>query len=239
MNKRSYPRDRAFAMARRLGEELEAIVPTTWHADRIVTSDQVIAVAESLRIRVRRNETLPGDLHGLTLRVEGHPFIVIDRRVSRNSAEEALILAHELAHNALSHWQVPGLSSVRGYRGTMRELDEKLSIRYRQETELEADLFAMQMVIPDAYLDAIVERSIWIPTLQLAKQYGFTRGLLAARVEVYRGIYGYERSRRLFEKRLTDDLTRPDLDKWFMREFAGVDGLSRFLPSYADFRLNG
>jgi hypothetical protein len=173
------------------------------------------------------DEILPAAANRLAIAVpiEGAPFIVLDRSLSTPEAK-LVPLAHELSHVALGHLSMPSFTSA-GYSACLRGPDDLLFTVYPSETEIEADILAMMAIMPDSYLDGVVEQSIFIPTVSLARTHGLDVDYVAARVQLYRAIHGYVRSRALFRALPRDPLSSPDAGKWFTAEFSNKHYLER------------
>lgn len=164
---------------------------------------RTMAVLRSLSsaagVRVVENESLPGNLLGIAMNVEGFPFVVLDER-TKGLPEQAFVLAHELAHVALGHLDVPNFAaSSHAYTGSP---DELAVIRdYSDSQEQEADLLGLEILIPELYLHDCVERNAWIPTRKEAKAFGQPTRLFAARVEAYRLMNGFDRTLEISRRR--------------------------------------
>lgn len=69
-------------------------------------------------------------------------------------------------------------------------------------SEVEADAYALTTMIPDAFLDEIVEESTYIPTVKLSRELNLPPEVVRTRVHMYRQMHGYTRSEKLIRERL-------------------------------------
>lgn len=160
---------------------------------------------------------LPQGIAGMAVDVNGYPVVVLDP--DRSRGVRLFVLAHEIAHVVLSHTDVPNMALA--YSDTIcGDLQH-----YYCEQEQAADLAAMLMLIPDRFLERVVREKIFIPTRWLAHRLCMRVRLIAARIEVYRLIFGYELSSKVAR---ASDKTDVSLGAREV-EMAGSSALTMFL----------
>ncbi len=153
--------------------------------------------------------------------VEGLPAIFLHPSLP-SSCARIPALAHELSHVMLGHLADPDLSSI-GDTAELTFRERELRQRYVAEMELEADMLAMLLVLPDNYFHRRGKQVRSINARATAGRLGLETSWVAARAQFYRRIHGYGRG--------------PDIDPEFLSCFASEDSHRRFLESYIMKRL--
>jgi hypothetical protein len=226
-----YPAERAAQLAEQAAAFVRRTSPKCIEFSTVRSIADIEATCAAAKIYVRKGETLPPNVSAISMQVAGSPFIVVSKDV-RVRADEREVLAHELAHHLLNHCTGPS-QAVLGFAGTMDSMNETLQRLYGIEIELEADLLGMMLVIPDELLHAIVREKLWIPTKQIARDNGLRVAWTAARVELYRLMYGWGESEKLLRSRATrpmDGISR-DPSRCRINELADCEGIREFLPA--------
>jgi Zn-dependent peptidase ImmA (M78 family) len=186
--------------------------------------------------RLVLDRSLPGEARqAAVMFVSGHPFIIIDKSVMIESSTFLLSLAHELGHVVLEHGKRLSFV-VHGFSETVNDDGREMQLLYHSELELEANLAAMMLVVPDAYLNRLVEETIWIRTNAKAKEHDLPTNWMAARVELYRKMYGYERTMELFKNKPKDPFSQTTVERW---ELTDQNLLEQFLPKMAETSFGG
>ncbi len=196
------------------------------------TAPQLSRWCARQKIRIAYEE-LPGKRLGASIDVQGKPFIVLspDLRHSDNP-QYSFVLAHEIAHIVRGHLDSPGFAAA-GFSETTHPNGRLEQMIYAQDQEVEADVLALAILIPDDFLHDEVERGIWIPTTSIARNHNITLDLVAARCHLYRETHGYTRSAELRAEREKDNVAiggRSMTDLISDMEPGLATGLQNFLP---------
>ncbi|MEO0081823.1 MAG: ImmA/IrrE family metallo-endopeptidase [candidate division WOR-3 bacterium] len=152
---------------------------------------------DSLALYCRQNgielildESLAGTrARAASILVQDVPFILLDRELTR-PGERLTSLAHELGHVMLDHLRRPSFA-VCGFCETMSLGSRMLQKRYCAEIELEADVHAMLIVLPEGFLHRQVERTGHIPARRLHRSLDLPLSWVGARIQLYRLVNGY------------------------------------------------
>lgn len=174
-------------------------------------------------------ELPPNTTKAAVLMINNVPHVLVDPSLPPGEQSTICAYAHETAHLILDHPKRLNFGYI-GMSETMDRFDMNLQEIYATETELEANLLAMMLVVPDGFLNAVVEDSIWIPVKKLASENSYKEDWLAARVQLYRKIHGYNRSRHLLVERLSERWMTADTRKWFALELGDTNGLQAMMP---------
>lgn len=220
--------ERAVSIARDVGASAARTYPQILGDDKFHDFSFLKKLCEVTGARVIEDEVLPSpSMRAAVIDVAGVPFIVLaDTLVT--TGDRLIALAHELSHALLEHLKRPNFS-VQGYSEAMRFADGALQMKYTQETELEADLLGMMLVMSDTFLHRVVQDTIFIPTPRLSSEKRLPLEWVAARVQLYREMYGYTESRRLLRLRHSDPFSLTDHAKWFECELIDEHYLERFV----------
>ena len=227
MNSPRFPIQRAIAIAEGVMQHVRGKHGSLFDVPCVQGLRSLLETVAELGIYVRRGESLPSGVNGMTLRVAKTPFVVLSSRLEETGMLVP-VLAHELAHNLLGHAEGPS-PRVLGNTGTMVEEDHLTQLLYKADVEAEAELLALQIVIPDRFIQAILEEHIWFPSRRIAGENGIAADWVAARVDLYRRQFGYDQSFDL-AKRLRDPFSRMDLSRWVELERPDGHGLPDILP---------
>ena len=189
-----YPYASAIARAEELSKRVRAEFCDFFNSKRPPTFDELRQIVEDNRSVLVENEKIPGGQEAVLIDVEGVSYILIDKRFRRRKTNRAFCLGHELGHLLLNHQSTFVGNLVMPYSEKPYDADQALQVLYENERELEANFFSMMLIAPDPYLDEIVDNAIYISAYQLAKRLDIELGSAAARIELYRSMFGYERS---------------------------------------------
>ena len=230
MNKQKYPLSKAIELSKKM---LDRVPPEySW----IVTESKfhdigvLIRFCEKNCIRLIWDRNLPGSKRkAAVINVFNTPYIIMDPSLNIKSEYALRALAHEIAHILLGHLNNKNFAAF-GFSETMNEWDATLQIIYCTQMEVEAELLGMMIVVPDRLLDVQVEKTIFIPARRKAHEHGIDTRWIAARIQLYRLMYGYEKSKHLLRQRCRDKISQPDPDRWFSLERTENNDLEIFLP---------
>lgn len=163
--------------------------------------DYLTSLCKKLGAYLILDKALPGgSKRAAVMYVLNRPFIMIDKAIESGSIKASLSLAHELGHILMNHKNRFNFRAM-GYSQPKNANENGLQDRYQSEIELEAFIASMLIMIPDGYMDKLIERHIFIPTKQLAETLELPLKWFAVRVQIYRYRYGYLRSIELLKLR--------------------------------------
>jgi Zn-dependent peptidase ImmA (M78 family) len=177
------------------------------------------SLASHIGARIYYDSAIPGGVLGMTLKMKNSLVITLATSVTEDEGTHTLVLAHELAHCLLGHIDAP-IVSVAHYSAATDFLDRHIQFVFSNEVEVQAHLLALMLVVPDEYLHKLTKRRGWIPTVDLSGSTHLTVDQVAARIDLYRQIHGYERTYDYLRERLSDPLHGFDEDKWRATEIA-------------------
>jgi Zn-dependent peptidase ImmA (M78 family) len=172
---------------------------------------------------------IPGESKlGIAMEVEGAPFIVLDSRLHREPHQRLLVLAHELSHVLLGH--LHRVNYAVGFSETMYNEGGRLQALHSTDTEVEAEINGWKILVSDDFLHQQVEESIYIPTNALANKYRKEPKWMAARVTLYRLMFGFDRSTELLRNRPVDPFSMSERTTRKLEENTNNDGLLAYFP---------
>ncbi len=230
-----YPISRAVQIAKAISIECQSKFPSVFKDAEFHGWDYLERFCQSNNIRIILNKKMPGDRkEGLLMYVGGHPFILIDRSINKKSRKARSILAHEICHYVLGHKDELNFS-VLGFSETVNVSNGALQILYQCELEIEAVFASFMMIMPDAYLDRVIEERKFIPTRIKSRKYNIPLDWMAARVQLYREMYGYKRTNELIQKDPMSLISKNDLGE---REGTDRKCLENFLPQLGSLNIN-
>lgn len=230
MSRIIYPLKRAIKLAKDIADFGQQHHPNVFNDPNFHGMEYLKDRCAQMGVYIVSGKDLPGAKRkAVVMDVKGTPFIVLDKSLEARRGRLICALAHELGHIMLGHFARLNFC-VLGFSETSNEWDARLQAIYCAETELEADLIAMMLILPDSYLHSIVEKTIFIPAQKKAHEHGLDTNWVAARIQLYREMYGYERSKELLLKRHKDEFSKPDLEKWFSLERRDNNCLRSVMP---------
>ncbi len=238
MNSVKYPIAAAAKLAKGIVERVEKPHRRLLFDSDFHNFDSLKGFAEEIGARIIFNKSLPGinsnsnllrTTSAAVINVQGTPYILMDRSLKPKSELALRALAHEIAHVILGHLSHPNFAAF-VYSGTKNRMDAELQELFSTQVELEADLLGMMLIVPDNLLEKQVDKTKFIPARRKARELGLDTRWLVARIQLYREIYGYKKSRELLKRDLSDKITKPDLDKWYRLEGTQYNSLEYFMP---------
>ncbi len=204
----------AVKMAEDLARFCKARFPDVFLSSGFHSWDYLVGFCESIGAHLVLDRVLPGQRRkAAVMFVAGIPFIIIDKSIRPGSRQAMLALAHELGHVVLQHRDRPSFAE-HGLSETMDQTGMSLQFNFHNQTELEANIAALYMMAPDAYLDNLVEQTSWIQSKNKSIQHDVPVEWFAIRVQLYREIFGYDRTLELLAARPTDPFSQVDVRKW-------------------------
>lgn len=104
----------------------------------------------------------------------------------------------------------------------------------KSEIELESSLHTMMLLLPDSFFHKQVEETIFIPAEKISREQNLDLDLVLTRIELYRAVYGFSRSRELLKNNSIDAV---HLGKNKNREFGDscLYKFSSFFPIDREF----
>jgi Zn-dependent peptidase ImmA (M78 family) len=229
----TYPISRAVKLARSIAEHCKMKFPAIFSDDAFHNLDYLTTFCRDCGIHLITWRSLPGtSKRAAVMFVQGNPFVILDKSLQIGSRESFLALAHEIGHIVMDHGRRQNFSAY-GFSETIHPESRELEFLYHSELELEANLVGMMMVMPDPFLDKTVENLIWIPTAVIAEATGLPLDWVAARVQLYREMFGYKRSKELTAAKMQSEIVQNQgvPKECLALEFSGKNFLQAFLPS--------
>jgi len=224
-----YPFARALQIASEVAGTARVRVPGLALDEQVHEYPRLYGECSDQGIVVVDDETLPGGKsQAVSLKVDGTPFIVLDRKIP-NAGQKAVAVAHELAHILLGHLERPNFALH--FSEPMRMDDSVLQVILGADAEIEAETMGMALVMPDRFLHQQVEDGIFIPARKLAAAYSLAVEWVAARIQLYREMHGYLRSRQLLQERDRGLQLEPSMSQWFIPEMRAFHPLEHHIDS--------
>ena len=191
--------DRAFELARDVASYFTKNYPDLF-LDKIYHGrEYLIELCKHLNAILITNKKLPGaKKRAAVMYVAGRPFILIDNSIKSDRTQLKMSLAHELGHVIMEHRKRFNFRTM-GYSQPKNRNAEGLQDRYQSEIEFEATVASMFLLFPDGYLDKLIDDHVFIPSRHLANDLEVPFKWLVARVQIFRNMHGYEKSRKLLE----------------------------------------
>jgi hypothetical protein len=186
-------------------------------AAELRTLDDLKGLARSQQAHIYYDQGLPAGILGLTLSLKGKVVITLSKDIATTRGGHARVLAHELGHCLLGHVRNPVLAVAKYSAAT--GFDREIQFLSREELEIEADLLGLMLIVPDVYLHSLADRG-WISASRIVERTGLGIEQVAARIDLYRQIHGYERTMRHLREKLSDPICQVDLSKWRATELA-------------------
>lgn len=193
--------------------------------------EHLVKICRNNDMQLIRDKKLPCNRKAFIIDVEDKRFILIDKLVNKNF-ELIPILAHELGHEFAGHL----LNEDIKFFPLLNDENSDKFIEFLCKKELEAEIIAWFLVLPDNYLNKLVQNHIFIPTRSISHELGLNTEWVAARVELYRKMYGYEESKRILEKKEKCCVPWNSLQtqKWFSWELTQKGLLNQCLKRIED-----
>lgn len=228
MNKVAIPKPRLRKLACDVARRPDSVCRSIFDDPRCHDIEDLKKICSNNGIWLVQDQDVPCENKvGVALEVSGTPFIVIDKGI-QSEWDTRTVLAHELGHVLLGHLHRCNFAVA--FSETLWSDGSSLQELHSAETEVEAEAFGWMCMVPDAFLDREVEKTIYIRTNRLAESHGLDRGWMAARVSLYRLMHGYERSIELLRLKDNDPFAQPDFEKWVKMEGSAIDRLGDLFP---------